>query len=169
MEIIINFRDGTQAITDNWIKAENYYKAVLGNITTIFINDELVYNWSTGEDKFLTFTPPAFKVGIKETQDKPKAPLFTYCNVNKDALEALSLRALYGHEKYNKGGADHDWKNFTRVPNADFEYSNAQFRHALGIGEDSEYEHIVSSAWNAIARLQIYLMDKNENNQDSSK
>ena len=164
MEIIINFKDGTQAITDNWSKAENYYRSVLKDITTIFINDELVYNWSTGQDSFLTFTPPVFKKGIKESQTKPKAPLFTYCSVNKDALEALSLRALYGHIKYNTDGSDSDWKNFTRVENADFEYSNSMFRHALGIGEDSEYDHLVSTAWNAIARLQIYLMNRDENN-----
>lgn len=171
MEIIINFKDGTQAITDNWTKAENYYKSVLSNITTIFINDELVYNWSTGLDSFLSFTPIAFvkKAGIKDTQNTTKAPIFTYCKVNKDAIEALALRALYGHERYNKDGADHDWKNFTRVPNGDFEYSNAMFRHALGVGEDSEFEHIVSVAWNAVARLQIYLMDKDENNKNSNK
>lgn len=167
MEIIINFKDGTQAITDKWVKAENYYKAVIEDIATIFVKDEIVYNWSTGLDTFLSFTPPAMKkVGIKETQTTKKAPIFTYCKVNKDAIEALAFRALYGHEKYNKNGADEDWKNFTRVPNADFEYSNSMFRHALGIGEDSEFEHLVSSAWNAVARLQIYLMNRDENNKN---
>lgn len=168
LEIIINFNNGTQTITYNWVKAENYYKTVLGDIVTIFVNGEIVYNLSTGLDTFLSFTPPANKkVGIKETQNTTKAPIFTYCKVNKDAIEALALRALYGHEKYNKNGADEDWKNFTRVPNGDFEYSNAMFRHALGIGEDSELEHLVSSAWNAVARLQIYLMDRNDNKNSS--
>lgn len=96
--------------------------------------------------------------GIKNSQKEVKAPIFTYCKVNKNALEALALRALYGHQKYNKDGADEDWQNFTRVSNGDFEYSNAQFRHALEIGgEETEEEHLISSAWNAISRLQIYL------------
>ena len=95
------------------------------------------------------------RAGIKESQSTEKAPIFTYCKVNKNALEALSLRALYGHIKYEEGN---DWENFSRVPNGDFEYSNAMFRHALGIGgEETEKEHLVSTAWNAISRLEIYL------------
>lgn len=101
--------------------------------------------------------------GIKGNQTEQKAPIFTYCKVNKNALEALANRALYGHNKYNIDGADEDWQNFTRVPNGDFEYANAQFRHALGIGgEETEEEHLISSAWNAIARLEIYLRKKDE-------
>ena len=95
--------------------------------------------------------------GIKESQAVKKAPIFTYCKVNRNAIEALSLRALYGHEKYEKGD---DWENFSRVPNGDFEYSNSLFRHALGIGEEDEETHLVASAWNAIARLEIYLRNK---------
>lgn len=97
--------------------------------------------------------------GVKETQSVEKAPIFTYCKVNKNALEALSLRALYGHKKYEKGD---DWENFSRVPNGDFEYANSQFRHALNIGEENEKEHLISSAWNAVARLEIYLRKNNE-------
>lgn len=95
--------------------------------------------------------------GIKETQSVKKAPVFTYCKVNKNALEALSLRALHGHNIYEKGD---DWENFTRVPNGDFEYSNSQFRHALDIGEDTEEEHLIASAWNAVARLEVYFRNK---------
>ena len=72
----------------------------------------------------------------------------------ENAIEALSLRSLYGHEKYEKGD---DWENFSRVENGEFEYSNAQFRHALGIGEDSEKDHYIAEAWNAVAKLEIYL------------
>lgn len=99
-----------------------------------------------------------YSVGIKESQTTEKAPIFTYCKINKNALEALALRALYGHNKYNINGVDEDWQNFKRVPNGEEEYANAQFRHALEIGgEEDEKEHLVSSAWNAISRLQIYL------------
>ena len=97
--------------------------------------------------------------GVKETQTVEKAPIFTYCKANKNALEALSLRALYGHKKYEK---ENDWENFARVPNGDFEYANSQFRHALNIGEENEKDHLISSAWNAVARLEIYLRKNNE-------
>ena len=96
-------------------------------------------------------------LGKKESQTVQKAPIFTYCKVNKNAIEALSLRALHGHIKYEKGD---DWENFTRVPNADFEYSNSQFRHALDIGEEDEETHLIASAWNAVARLELYLRNK---------
>lgn len=99
--------------------------------------------------------------GYKESQTVSKAPIFTYCKVNVDAIEALAFRAQYGHSRYNKDGQDEDWQNFKRVPNGDFEYSNAEFRHALGIGEEDEKEHLIAAAWNAVARLQIYL----ENNK----
>lgn len=96
--------------------------------------------------------------GIKESQGVNKAPIFTYCKVNSLAIEALALRAAYGHEKYKEG--DEDWQNFTRVQDGDFEYSNAMFRHALGIGEDSEEEHLIAAAWNSVARLEIFLRAK---------
>jgi len=101
-------------------------------------------------------------VGIKESQEEEKAPIFTYCNQMKNAIEALSLRSLSGHKKYEKGN---DWENFSRVPNGDFEYSNAQFRHALNIGKDSQRDHRIAEAWNAVARLEIYL----RNNLDINK
>jgi Domain of unknown function (DUF5664) len=99
-------------------------------------------------------------VGKKESQTKEKAPIFTYCKQMKNAIEQLSLRSLYGHKKYEKGD---DWENFARVENGDFEYSNSQFRHALEIGgEETEKEHLIASAWNALARLEIYLRNENK-------
>jgi hypothetical protein len=101
--------------------------------------------------------------GIKESQSVDKAPIFTYCKVNKNALEALAFRALYGHKKYNKNGEDEDWQNFTRVPNAEEEYANAEFRHALEIGgEETTEEHLIASAWNAVSRLEIFLRKKSK-------
>lgn len=98
------------------------------------------------------------KIGKKESQTVKKAPIFTFCKQMENAVEALALRSLYGHDKYKE--YDRDWQNFSRVENADFEYSNASFRHALGIGEDSEEDHYIATAWNAIARLEVYLREK---------
>lgn len=95
--------------------------------------------------------------GNKFSKDKP--PIFTYCKQFKDAIALLSFRSLYGHEKYIK--TDEDWRNFARVPNPDYEYSNAEFRHALGIGdEENDLEHLTAAAWNAVARLQVYLENR---------
>ena len=119
-------------------------------------------NLSTEEMKKAINNLENRKIGVKESQAVKKAPIFTYCKVNSLALEALALRALYGHEKYKE--TDQDWQNFLRVPNAEEEYSNALFRHALNIGKDeTEEEHLIASAWNAVARLEVFLRNKNKN------
>lgn len=115
--------------------------------------DDIITNTSRGEKETMGYLQ-----GVKEAQTIEKAPIFTYCKVNKNALEALSLRALYGHKKYKE--TDQDWQNFTRVPNALEEYANASFRHALGIGEEDEETHLIASAWNAVAKLEVFLRDK---------
>ena len=102
--------------------------------------------------------------GVKESQSVKKAPIFTYCKVNSLALEALAFRALYGHEKYKE--SDFDWQNFLRVPNAEEEYSNSMLRHALNIGEDeTEEQHLIASAWNAVARLEVFLRNKKKKDE----
>ena len=88
-----------------------------------------------------------------------KPPVFTFCMQFKDAIAELANRSRQGHEKYIE--TDADWRNFERVENPDFEYSNAMFRHAIGLGEeDNEFEHYIATAWNAIARLQCYIRNK---------
>lgn len=98
--------------------------------------------------------PDDFSVGNKESQTVEKAPVFTYCKQMKNAIEALALRSLYGHKKYEVGD---DWENFSRVKNGQFEYSNAAFRHALGIGEEDEKTHLIAEAWNSVAKLELFL------------
>jgi hypothetical protein len=98
-------------------------------------------------------------IGYKESQTVDKAPIFTFLKQMKNAIEQLALRSKYGHEKYKE--YDKDWNNFSRVPNADEEYGNAQLRHMLGIGEDNELDHYVASAWSAVARLEVYLRNNN--------
>ena len=124
MEIIINFKDGTQAITDNWTKAENYYKAVLSNITTVFINDELVYNWSTGLDSFLSFTPIAFvkkDTAYKETKGKLFYELDWY--FIKQMAERMASNKKEGkYEKWN-------WKKPMEIE----ELKQATMRHLIEV------------------------------------
>jgi hypothetical protein len=146
----------------NFISQQNYQKeqVVCSKIKNYYSNKMIIIDEFFKKLKSNTENSEGNKTGIKDSQNEEKAPIFTYCNVNKHALEALAMRALYGHKKYEKGD---DWENFSRVPNGDFEYSNSMFRHALGIGEDTEEEHLISTAWNAIARLEIFFRDKEQN------
>lgn len=114
--------------------------------------------------------PPPILVELKDNTIDPKAgvkyhagkaPIFTFCKQFKGAIEQLALRSLYGHEKYIE--YDADWQNFARVPDGDETYANANFRHALEIGDDEDYlEHLKASAWSAIARLQCHLNEKDK-------
>lgn len=130
-----------------------------------YSKDDVITNSSRGEKEMMKVFENTNQlkdfseiVGVKESQTIEKAPIFTYCKVNKNALEALSLRALYGHKRYKE--TDEDWQNFTRVPNALDEYANAEFRHALGIGEEDEETHLIAETWNAVAKLEVFLRNK---------
>lgn len=97
-----------------------------------------------------------------EKHSKDKAPIYTFCLQFKNAIEQLALRSKYGHEKYLE--QDKDWLNFTRMEDPDYEYGNAQFRHALGIGDDEdELQHKVAEAWNSIAKLEMFLQNNLDN------
>ena len=137
--------------------AKDWAKKISDNIKSKS-KDDVITNSNRGEKETMEYLQ-----GVKESQSVDKAPIFTYCKVNKNALEALSFRALYGHKKYNKNGEDEDWQNFTRVLNAEEEYANAEFRHALEIGgEETTEEHLIASAWNAVSRLEIFLRKKSK-------
>lgn len=97
--------------------------------------------------------------GVKE---QGKLPIYTVLSKQfPNALKAIVERSLIGHEKYKKH--DEDFQNFLRVPNAVEEYSNAMIRHSLCVGEDTELDHYIATAWNSIARLECYLQSKNSN------
>lgn len=91
--------------------------------------------------------------GVKYSEDK--IPLYTVLNQFKKAFIEVAKRSKAGHEKYKE--FDKDWMNFKRIPNAKEEYANALLRHLLKEGEDTELEHLTACAWNALARLEIYL------------
>ena len=55
---------------------------------------------------------------------------------------------------------DADWKNWERVENGVETYSNALLRHLFKEGEDTEIEHDIAVAWNALARLELKLKQK---------
>lgn len=94
--------------------------------------------------------------GQKHSNHKP--PIFTYISQFKHAMAVLSARMEYGHRKYID--TDADYQNFARVPNPDFEYSNAMIRHALELfGDESELGHKAATAWDAVARLEVAIRE----------
>lgn len=98
-------------------------------------------------------------MAIQKDQKKPRlhnmmAKQFTL------ALIEVAKRSQIGHEKYYE--IDTDWQGFTRTPIEDYE--DAQIRHLLGIGEpeETDLDHLTANAWNALAKLELYLRDRNE-------
>lgn len=99
------------------------------------------------------------KSGVKYSDDKP--PIYTLNKQFSNAIAAVSMRSLGGHNKYLE--YDEDWQNFSRVDNPDYEYANAMFRHALSMGgNESEIAHLAASAWDALARLEMAIRNSNE-------
>ncbi|CAH9012157.1 endolysin [Vibrio phage F27] len=77
------------------------------------------------------------------------------------ALMAVSEVGTFGAKKYTEGGWQHVEDGFKR-------YDDAGMRHFLkrGMGEefdeDSELPHLAHEAWNALAKLELYLRDKKQ-------
>ncbi|AUR81494.1 hypothetical protein NVP1007O_28 [Vibrio phage 1.007.O._10N.261.55.F9] len=75
------------------------------------------------------------------------------------ALMAVSEVGTFGAKKYTEGGWQHVEDGFKR-------YDDAGMRHFLkrGMGEefdaDSELPHLAHEAWNALAKLELYLREK---------
>ena len=112
--------------------------------------------WYNKKDLSLISTDLDVTKGVKYSSDK--VPLYTVLKQFREAFIEIAKRSQYGHEKYAE--FDSDWRNFERLPNAEEEYGNALLRHLLNYGEDSELEHYTATAWDAIARLQVYLNSK---------
>ena len=77
------------------------------------------------------------------------------------ALKEVSAVGTFGANKYTPNG----WK---KVPDGIERYTDALYRHLLteGTGEaldpDSNLLHAAHTAWNALARLELMLADKEE-------
>ena len=78
------------------------------------------------------------------------------------ALMAVSEVGTFGAKKYTEGGWQHVEDGFKR-------YDDAGMRHFLkrGMGEEfdaeTELPHLAHEAWNALAKLELYLRDKKQN------
>jgi len=82
-----------------------------------------------------------------------------------DALMEVMRLATFGANKYSRGG-------FLHVPNGHERYSDAMVRHYLkeeseGIDPETGIHHDVAVAWNALARLQLKLMEKQKRTESN--
>ncbi|CAM0006148.1 endolysin [Vibrio phage F35 g1] len=78
-----------------------------------------------------------------------------------NALMSVAEVGTFGAKKYTEGGWQHVEDGFKR-------YDDAGMRHFLkrGMGEEldpeTELPHLAHEAWNALAKLELYLRDKKE-------
>lgn len=82
------------------------------------------------------------------------------------ALKGVSEVGTFGAAKYTDNG-------WTEVPNGEARYEDAQLRHWLdsktGITHDAESQllHLKHEAWNALARLDLFLRNEEKKNAAS--
>lgn len=89
--------------------------------------------------------------------DNDKLPYYTVlCTQFPLAIKEVVARSKHGHDKYEKGD---DWNNWFRLgeERGVESYQNALMRHFFKDGEDSELEHDIAVAWNALAILEFKL------------
>lgn len=96
--------------------------------------------------------------GIKD--DEGKLPYYIVLFEQfPQAIKMVVGRSQQGHEKYEQ---EEDWENWFRVGEAKGirSYQNALMRHLAKEGSDSELDHDVATAWNALAILEFKLRKK---------
>jgi hypothetical protein len=95
--------------------------------------------------------------GVKTNKNKPQISLLF--KQFPEALKAIAKCSEYGHEKYKE--TDTDYLNFQRVEGGSKTYADASLRHRLEQGNDLEsgLPHQYHVAWNALAELQMWIME----------
>jgi len=78
------------------------------------------------------------------------------------ALEAVAEVGTYGKEKYSRGGWQHVDDGLNRYTAAMMRHFFAE-RYSNFDTDDSELLHMAQTAWNALARLELYLRKEDEN------
>lgn len=128
----------------------------MAHVTGLFYQPSLLHNVMTEELDPTGKSPhePGAKL------DGGKAPIFQgVINYFPRALEAVAKVSAFGAQKYSWGG-------WGPVDDGINRYSNAQHRHAISAarGEtcdpDSGMLHAAHEAWNALAKLELMLREK---------
>lgn len=103
--------------------------------------------------------------GTGKKYDTGKPMIGTIVRVFPLALEALGEVMEFGTHKYPKPD---NWK---KVDGAKYRYLDSLMRHmvkhykGLELDEETGKPHLAHMAWNALAILELYLMEKNEEQQ----
>lgn len=94
--------------------------------------------------------------------DGGKAPIFRgVFDYFPRAIKAVAAVSAFGAAKYA-------WKGWEDVDNGYARYSDAMVRHVADEAEgavldaDSGFPHAAHTAWNALARLELYLRDQEQ-------
>ena len=100
--------------------------------------------------------------GEKANKNKPQLSLIF--KQFPQALEAIVKCSEYGHKKYEE--SDKDYLNYQRVEGGSKTYADSGLRHRLRQGNDLEsgLPHQFHVAWNALAELQLWIMENNPTN-----
>lgn len=104
--------------------------------------------------------------------DTDKSPLFQgVFQYFPRALLAVGHVSRYGADKYNLSFND---QNFSRTPGGYERYSDALVRHLTGeftegpVDRESGLTHAALAAWNALARLELYLREHDGKDSNTS-
>ena len=98
--------------------------------------------------------------GVKDDEGKAQ-PYKGFIKYFPRAILAISEVSVFGAKKYSWGG-------FLELPKGNDRYEEAQFRHKLAqciegddsVDEESELLHMMHEAWCAMAKVEMYLKDK---------
>ena len=87
--------------------------------------------------------------------DRGKRRIHTFLSQFPNAIDAFVAVAEYGADKYTEEG-------WLQVDDGIRRYSNALMRHLMAKGYDDESHimHAAHAAWNAMARLELMLLEK---------
>lgn len=111
-----------------------------------------------GKDLMTRLSKDLHQKGVKDDSGKVMGALIGDFGL---ALMEVGKIGTYGANKYTRGG----WES---VPDGIQRYEDAMWRHLLmhyqeGIDPESGYEHELHMVWNALAKLELRIREKNSN------
>lgn len=108
-------------------------------------------------------------VGIKHNNHKAPLDIVQTRQFPK-ALQLIALATAFGHHKYSE--TDKHYTNFKNVEGGAQTYLDAAARHNTNRGEtdkDSGLHHIIHSAWNNLAALELWIEEQGVDVENYSK
>jgi hypothetical protein len=108
------------------------------------------------------------RAGVKDDQGKPQ-PFKGFINYFPRTILAVSEVSVFGSKKYSWGG-------FNSIENGNDRYQEGQWRHLLkqcidgqeSLDDESKLLHMMHEAWCAMAKVEMYLIDKEKQSKEST-